>query len=74
MKKGIQDDGIIDEIAVERLLSGHLHWTGATLAEREEACRRICGEPGWSRVASDVLNLRSNTIKKISQRVRGVAN
>lgn len=64
-RPGVPDDGIIDEIAVERLIAGTLEWTGATISEREEAARRTRGREGWNAWCETALNLRDDRIRRV---------
>jgi len=59
------DDGIIDEIAVERLLDRTLPWDRATLPERLEAGRRIYHREGGPVFCADVLRLNNRQMRVI---------
>lgn len=59
------DDGIIDDVAVERLIDGSLPWDRATLPERIEAGRRVIGREGGAVYCADVLRLRHDVIREL---------
>ncbi len=62
---GLPDDGIIDEIAVERLAAGTLTWDGATLSERREAARRMFAAGRGYEEVFQATHLRSQLMREV---------
>ncbi len=66
---GLPDDGIIDPVAVERLLNCTLEWRGATYPERLEAGRiAMTRDGGWA-FCERHLRLRHDVIRSLRQEV-----
>lgn len=69
----LPDDGIVDEIAVERLANGTLSWRAATLTERYEAARFMFRRgSSWDAIAA-ATNLRSQTLRTCRADVMAVS-
>jgi hypothetical protein len=63
----IPDDGIIDDIAIERLAAGTLDWTRATLTERRECARVMFARGyGYEQVFA-ATRLRSSMIREVRE-------
>ncbi len=60
------DDGVVDWLIVDRLLSGEADLTDATYGEALEAARRAYGREGWWTWCDKALGLRSQRIKAIA--------
>ncbi len=67
---GLPDDGIIDPIAVERLLAETLHWLDATPSERLEAGRIAMRREGGYAFCESVLHLGPRAIRRLRDEVR----
>lgn len=68
-RPGLPDDGIIDPVAVERLLAGTLPWQQATYPERLEAGRIALRREGGHAFCADILGLRHDAIRRLRQEV-----
>jgi len=65
------DDGVVDWLIVDRLLSGEATLTDATYGEALEAARRGYGREGWWSWCEGALGLRSAAIRRIADEKRG---
>lgn len=65
------DDGVVDWLIVDRLLSGEADITDATYGEALEAARRAYGRDGWWTWCDKALGLRSQRIKAIADEMAG---
>jgi hypothetical protein len=72
-QRSMPDDGYVDTIAVERLLDGTLHWTGATLSERLEAARRVHNREGGPVFCEQVLHLNHGHLRRIRAELAGAS-
>jgi len=64
------DDGIVDEVVVERLLARRMSWRDATMRERVAAAYAAWGRDGWYVFCEQVLALRSERVTQIAHEMR----
>ena len=64
------DDGIVDEVVVERLIDGRMTWQEATMRERLTAARVTFGREGWFGFCEKSLRLNSAKVSEIAAELR----